>query len=147
MAADFDRPPELCVQSRDDAVDRGGAADQPVLRVEVDEAEARDGLARTGQGRRSQEADAVGRAGGVAARALPVGAVHDPGLDGGASGARHQERPARRLGVPARRGAELKNEIAPELTLALVSDGPFGMRTREGHRDGDRLPAPSDRIM
>src|SRR5215211_2916602 len=40
------------------------------------------------------------------------GAVHHPGLDGGASGARHQERPARRLGVAARRGAELQKNRA-----------------------------------
>src|SRR3954447_15545346 len=47
-------------------------------------------LGRAGSGRRAQEADAVRSAGGLGARALPIGAIHDPRPGGGAPCARLQ---------------------------------------------------------
>src|SRR5262249_20119500 len=52
----------------------------------------------------------VRRDSGVAGCALPVRAVHDARSDGGACRARHQDRSASRLGVPARRRAQLQKK-------------------------------------
>ena len=63
-----------------DALNRGRPTDQPLLRVEMGEAQERDGRAFAGADRWSQEADAVWRDGRVAACAVPVRATEGVGM-------------------------------------------------------------------
>jgi hypothetical protein len=95
---------------RDDPLDRRGFGDQPVLRLEMASTQAGDRFAFAWPDRRSQTAGAVRGIGRLAARSLPVGAVHDARADGGTGRARHQDRSPRGLGVRAGRRPELQKK-------------------------------------
>ena len=62
--------------------DCGGAADQPVVRFQVDEAQARNGLAGPGSDRRLQTPHALGRERRLATGAHRRRAVHTARLVG-----------------------------------------------------------------
>ena len=140
-----------------------GAAlrDQSLLCIEVVQAQARDRHPRPRPDRRAQEAGAVGGLRGLARAARAHGAVHPARSGGRTGGARHEDRPARRVGVCARAGSELQKKpfgggAAPGLTSpASASAGrrikagsprsAWSSSTRPGSRPTWRRCADGDR--
>jgi hypothetical protein len=114
---------------RDDTIDWPCFGDQPVLRLEMASPQTGDRFAFAWSDRWSQAAGAVRGIGRLAAKALPVRAVHDARTDGGTGRAWHQDRSPRGLGVRAGGRPELQKKAfyrpsrIGRTSLASGSDG------------------------
>ncbi len=113
---------------RDDPVDWSGFADQPVLRVEVEAAEARDGLAFAWEDWGAQTPVYSRENWPDKLRALPIGSISHAGLCGGCR-AGHQADPRsvwvflRAEGLSYKKKRSGQSTIGRVLLTASVGDG------------------------